>query len=86
MSDHHHHDEPVREREMITTVPVADGSSAGVMIGVVLAIILVLFVVWMLAFNRGGEDQSLLPDDINVNVTTETGGGGGGETGTTGGG
>ena len=85
MSDHHHHDEPVREREVVTTAPVADGSSAGVMIGVVLAVILVLFVVWMLAFNRGG-DQSVLPDDINVNVTTETGGGGGGETGTTGGG
>lgn len=74
--DTHSHSENVREREVIVT----DGGSrgfGGAMMAIVALVALVL--VGILAFNMfaggGGGDESVIPDEVNLNIDGGSGGG-----------
>jgi hypothetical protein len=69
-----------RDREVIVT---DRSSGAGVIVGVILAIVAVLLVVWLIfGMNGEGGDAEVVPDDVNVTVDVDNpagGGEGGGE-------
>lgn len=65
------------EREVIVT---ERSSGAGMIIGLILAVLAILLVVWLIFGMDGeGENADVVPDDVNVTVDVEdaTGGGGG---------
>jgi hypothetical protein len=65
------------DREVIVT---DRSSGAGVIVGVILAILAVLLVIWLLfGMNGEGEGAEVVPDDVNVTVNVDEATGGGGE-------
>lgn len=67
-----HRDTHDTEREVIVT---NGGSGAGLIVGVVLAILAVLLILWLFfGLDGGGESADVVPDDVNVNVTVDDGG------------
>lgn len=71
------HETDRTDREVIVT---ERSSGAGMIIGLILAVLAILLVVWLI-FGMGGDGESadVVPDDVNVTVDVEdaTGGGGG---------
>lgn len=64
------------EREVIVT---ERSSGAGMIVGLILAVLAILLVVWLIFGMGGDEEADVIPDDVNVTVDVEdaTGGGGG---------
>lgn len=72
--------QPEREREVIVT-DRGGGMGTGVVIGVILAVIALVFVGWLVFFS-GGEDTSPIDVPTEVDVNIDNGGAeGGGDAG-----
>jgi len=68
------------DREVIVT---ERSSGAGMVVGVVLAVLAILLVFWLIFGMDGDEGADVIPDDVNVTVDVDdgTGGGDGGDGG-----
>lgn len=62
------------DREVIVT---DRSSGAGMIVGLILAVLAILLVVWLIFGMGGDEEADVVPDDVNVTVDVDDAAGGG---------
>lgn len=79
MSDHGHPHTHSHETRRDVIVTDNGGPSVGGIVAAILGVLAILLVAWLLFFNGGGGDggagESIVPDEVNVNVDPGEGAG-----------